>query len=179
MAEHIRVLALSLVALSGCATVHATQEPKSAPAVASATVFYVRPLQFHVAQAWENPQKWAAHVGAWQQAYWDGLRDSARRLNGRQLQFVAADQPLGDGVIVDANVSAIRRSTVGIGADHIEGEVVFVDARSGERLLTARVDANSDRFGPEGWTFGGRVKLCSLNLADSIVTAMRSGEFPQ
>jgi hypothetical protein len=172
---------LPLVLLSACAAVRATQQqPANAPAVARAPTFWVRPLRFDLQQAWEDPQTWARHVDAWTAAYRDGVKDYARaRLVARNVQFLEPGQSPGDGIIVDASVSAIRRTTSGLGDDHLESDVVFVDARSGERLLTAKVDASSERFGPEGWTFGGRVKFCSVNLAKGVVRAMRDGRFPE
>jgi hypothetical protein len=177
----IRRIAVLLPLVCSCATVRATQqEPREAPTVAHAPTFYVKPLRFNIEQSWENPETWARHVNAWTQAYWDGVYDYARsKLKSRSVQMLGPGQTVTDGIIVDANVSSIRRSTAGmLGEDHLESEVVFIDARSGERLLAAKVDSTSERIGPEGWTFGGRIKFCSLNLAKGVVEAMSQGRFP-
>jgi hypothetical protein len=181
MMERWSPMLLAALAVSGCATMHATQLPSEAPAVAGAARFYVQPLEFAVPRPGESPRKWVAHVEKWQRAYVDGLRDYARaKLGGREVVPLAPGQTVSDGIIVEASVSAIRRSALGaFGTDHLQGDVAFVDAVSGKNLLVAKVDASSDRFGPEGWTFGGRVKFCSLNLAKGVVAAMKQGRFPQ
>ena len=170
----------ALLSLAGCATLHATQQTTEAPAVAGATKFYLQPLQFAVSEP-EEPRKWAAHVDQWQKAYVKGVRDYAQaKLGGREIVPLAAGQMVSDGIVVQASVSAIRRSNAGgFGTDHLQGDVTFVDGGSGKPLLAAKVDANSDRFGYENWTAGGRMKFCSLNLAEGVVTAMRTGHFPQ
>ena len=172
---------IALLSVGGCATMHATQQTKEAPALASAPIFYLEPLAFAVGEPSEDARKWAQHVDKWQAAYAAGVQDFARsELGARRIVSLAPGQTVAQGIVVHSSITNIRRSGMGaFGTDHVQGEVSFVDAASGQTLLAAKVDANSDRFGFENWTFGGRVKFCSLNLAKGIVFAMSTGRFPQ
>jgi hypothetical protein len=55
---------------------------------------------------------------------------------------------------------------------------LFVEAATRKVVLTASRDVSSFRAsGPEGYTFGGRIKFACLNLADAIAAALREGHF--
>lgn len=171
----------ALWAVGGCATLHATRQTTAAPAIASAPTIYVEPLVFAVSRPIEDPVKWADHVGKWQSAYAAEVRDYARaKLGARQVVLLAPGQTVAQGVVVHSRVTAILRSGFGgFGTDRVQGEVDFVDAATGQPLLAATVEADSEGFGPQSWTFGGRLRFCSMNLARGIVTAMRTGHLPQ
>ena len=172
---------MALLSVGGCATMHATEQTQEAPALARAPIFYVEPLTFAVAEPAEEAHQWAQHVDKWQSAYAAGVQDYARsQLGARRIVVLAPGQTVAQGIIVRSRIAAIRRSGMGgFGTDHVQGEVSFIDAASGQPVLAAKVDANSDRFGFENWTFGGRMKFCSLNLAKGVVFAMSTGRLPQ
>jgi hypothetical protein len=172
------IAALVILALAGCATAaHAVDEQSVAPErVRTAQQFYLLPLRVDMPPV-EEPGQWQAHVNAWTQAFWDGVDDYARRWGGH-VRMVQPGEPIGDGVVVAARVTALHDAGV-LGFAHVDASVQLSDARTSQPLVIAKLDANSNRPGPEGYTFGGRIKFCTLNLAKAVALAMHDGRFPR
>jgi hypothetical protein len=162
-------------ALGGCATVHTINEQGMSAALTSAPAVYVLPLSVE-AQPAEEPVRWMERISAWSSAYLEYLVGHADKA-GRAVVAVAPGQPVGPGLLVAAHVIDIRRAAF-MGLDDITADVQFLDPRTGGVVFAARVRANSRRAGWENYTFGGRVKNCSINLANAILFALANGHFP-
>jgi len=97
----------------------------------------------------------------------------------RGIQRLPPGSVAPQGLVVTATVREIQRGSAMTG-DKIVVDVSFVEASARRPVLTTTVEVSSIRMsGPEGYTFGGRIKFACLNLADAIAAALREGRFPR
>jgi hypothetical protein len=179
------VLLLALLVCAGCAHYAVLAEgPIDERAVRGLSPIFATDIQFAFPQVWESPDEWARHVAAWNEAYLAGLAKAGRDVGNRGIQHLPPGAVAPQGLVVAATVREIRRGEVimtdkmvGI-IDKIVVDVAFIEASARRPVLTTTLEVKSTRMaGPEGYTFGGRIKFACLNLADAIAAALREGRF--
>ena len=171
-------LVVVLVAAAGCGSSYRTvrQSAGDSGALRAARAIAVAPIEFRVPPP-ESPEEWAGHLAAWNAAYGEELVRQAGA-GGPPVQLLGPGEPAPGGVVVVAVVSDIRRGNY-MSGDHLVVDVDLLDAASRAPHLRATLDVSSFRAtgGPEGYTFGGRIKFAVRNLAEAIAGALRSGTF--
>lgn len=171
------LLGLSLVAAACASPTAVIRQSEGSAALGGQTVVSVAPLEFQVPPP-EAPEQWTAHVTAWDQAYFDVLGKSVAKLGVTSLVRLAPGEVAREGLVVVAVVRDILRGDY-MSGDRIIADVVIVDGTSGKPRIDARLDVDSRGIGPEGYTFGGRIKFACLNLARAIAGALDRGTFRQ
>lgn len=175
-----RALAVALVLCAGgCARWRVVaQSPVNPPAVQQAPAIAMAPLGFSLPPVvGESPESWNNHLRGWSDAFREEVAARAERLGQRALLWPPPGAPIPDGVFVTTVVRAIDKGDFG-GYDAITADLTVIDARTRMTLLTATIETKNKRGGWENYTFGGRVKLATLNLADAVIEALRLGYLP-
>jgi hypothetical protein len=174
---------LALLICAGCAPRYSVlaEGPTDAGAVRGLSPIFATSLQVAFQQpGWEPPEQWLDHVAAWNQAYLAGLAKAGRDLGGRGVQHLPPGAAAPQGLVVTTTLRDIQRGASLMAGDKIVVDVVFVEAATRRPVLTATLEVGSFRAsGPEGYTFGGRIKFALLNLADAVAVALRKGQFPR
>jgi hypothetical protein len=175
-------LLLSLVLCTGCVHRYAviSETVVNGAAVGSLSPVYATNIQFAFPQTWESEAEWTGHVSAWNEAYVAALTRAGRDVGERGVQHLPPGAVAPQGLVVTTTVRAILRGN-GMDGDRIVADVAFVDAATQGTVLNATVEVTSFRpmGGPEGYTFGGRIKFACLNLADAVAAAVSEGHFPR
>jgi hypothetical protein len=169
---------LALVLSTGCARYSVVQQgPTDVRALQEMAPVRATAIQFAFPQEWESSSQWNEHVAAWNEAYLAGLAKAGRDLGVRRPDFLAPGTIAPDGLVITSTVRQIQRGSAMTG-DTIVVEVVIVEAATRRITMSATLEVTSVRMaGPEGYTFGGRIKFACLNLADAIVEALSEGHF--
>ncbi len=171
--------AMALALCAGCAHYKVVaQSSIDAAAVRGAPAVAVAPLGFATAPVErETPESWAKHLRDWSEAFRERVEERAYHLGGRPLAFPAPGATVPYGALVTTVVRNITKGDFA-GYDEVTADVTVIDAQTRAQLLVATVTVKNNRGGWENYTFGGRVKLATINLADAVVDAIRFGYLP-
>jgi hypothetical protein len=142
--------------------------------VLGARAYYVEPVDFSkLKQELESPEKWAEHTAAWGAAFREEFHSLARdELPEKTIgEYHSESTP---GVVVRTRVVRIDKGDWIAKDERVVANVVFFDSVSRRRLFKLRVETScAGGYGPQTYTFGGRVKFAIENLARAIVHALR------
>lgn len=170
------LFAALLVGASGCGAAYRVLRQSDGAAGVRGGVVSVVPLRFEVVPP-ESAEEWTAHVTAWDAAYLEALADGIKKLGVTSVQRLGPGEAAREGVVVVAVVNEIIRGNY-MSGDQLVADVQILDAASGQPRLTAQLQVGSRGTGPEGYTFGGRIKFASVNLGEAIAEALEHGAFP-
>jgi len=183
----MRIALVFALAVAGCvpAITHVEQMPADAPALRSPAPVVVVPVRFDAvadASLGGDSAAWQQAVPKWQGDYDRELVERVRsELPGRPVRLLGAGETVpSEGVVLQSTIRDVHSSgdVAAYGRIRVTGELTFIDGASSRVLLSARVEASSNRTAPGVRTLGKQIQSACLNLADAAAEALRLGHVP-
>jgi hypothetical protein len=179
-----------LAALSGCGYRYYTvlsQPTSPAPAVQQAMTYKVRPLDLSRIRftdlGYKDEATFRAEFAAVPAGYQGAFPRFAAELGlvSRQLQFVGAQDPVADGILIEVVVDKIQLNwNVWSGhPDQFFITITFTDKATNAVLYQGKVDINNRSYGfGGGWAsmaFTNRMQYGAANIAWVVSLIMKHG----